>query len=357
MPRIVIIIITVLLSVSTWAQAQPAGDGGTAKPTKAAQREGSSGKAGARRSGTRPGVSGAGKGEEASSIGLSAEVDRARAYYQSGDYDSCKTAYRGLFERMPKKPAGITAEEIEEARIHYAACLFALGDKEGADKQLRLAIEDNPLMAPPDQVVFPQPFRDLFFKAKADFQDEAERQLKQQLEAARAAEQRRERQALEEQRRVNRLEQLAAKETVVHRNRRWVAALPFGVGQFQNGEETLGAIFLTTELALLTATVVAVSRQLSLHSQAGGGTNVDDPDAFNDPIRLAHAVELSAGAGFLALSVIGIIEAQVSFVEEVDLGSRQRVRPPPNRDRRRAAIQPTVGAVPGGATLGFGGAF
>ncbi len=358
MPRLVITIALLLLS-SQLAKAQPSQSNVGSKEsrrTEASQEDSSS----ARRGSSKQSIADAKEEQEresSSELSLDAELERARSYYQSGDYASCKEAYQDLFKHFPKTHEGVTQEEIEEGRVHYAACLFALGDKSGADTQLRSAIEDNPLMGAPDQVVFPQPFRDLFFKAKADFQDEAERELKAQLQAAKEEQQRRERQALEERRRVRRLERLAATETLVHQNRRWVAALPFGAGQFQNGDETLGAVFLTTELALLTASIVSVSRQLSIHSQADGGANVRDPDPFNNQIRTAHAVEIWAGVGFLALSAIGIIEAQLSFVEEVGIGSRRRAQPPSQRVRERASIRPTVGGLPGGASLGFGGVF
>lgn len=283
-------------------------------------------------------------------------MDRARSYYQSGDYDSCVQAYLPLVKKLDEPPEELPAATAEEARVHYAACLFALGDKEAAGHQLRRAIKANPQMGSPDQVVFPEPYRDFFFKVRAEKLDEIERDMREGLERARRQEEERRRQEAAERARVAELERLAGMETTVHRNQRWIAALPFGVGQFQNGDNTLGTIFAVTELGLLTATVVAVSRQLYIHSRAGGGGNVYDPPVFNDALDTAHQVELYAGGLFLLVMTAGIIEAQVSFVDEIPAGTRPR-REAPKPVERSLRVQPGIGFTGNGASLGVTGQF
>jgi hypothetical protein len=306
---------------------------------------------------TEPAVAGSeGGGEESLDIGVTAALERARSYYQAGAYDSCETSYDELFADLESPSEDLPVEALEQARVHYAACLLALGKARQADEQLRAAMRENPLMASPDPVVFPAQVRDLFFKVKADFLEEIRKAQEEQLRLAREEERAREQRALQERLRVEGLERLAAQEVVVHKNHRWIAALPFGVGQFQNGDSALGAVFLVTELALVGATIGAVSRQLSLHSQAGGGGNVIQASAFNDPIRLSHNVELISGAGFLLMAGLGILEAQLNFEEELHLGARPRREPLPPR-RRRGRVEPRVSVGSAGATLGVGGRF
>lgn len=287
-------------------------------------------------------------------LGLIAALERARSFYQSGAYDSCADAYAELFEQLGESSAPASA--LEQARVHYAACLLALGQDQPADQQLREAMKANPLMASPDPVVFPARVRDLFFQVKADFLEEIRKAQEEHLRQAREEERARQERALEEQRRVQRLEELASREVLVRKNHRWVAAIPFGVGQYQNGHNALGSVFLISETLLLGATVVAVSRQLSFHSQAAGGRNVQDPQAFNDAIGAAHKVELWAGGGFLLLAGLGILEAQLNFVEEIGIGSRPR-RTPAAVPQRRSRMEPNLTPRTGGATLGIQGTF
>jgi hypothetical protein len=292
-------------------------------------------------------------------LDTSAALDRARSFYQIGSYDQCAEAYAQLLpDDQPPTPR---AAALEQARTTYAACLLALGKREAADRQLRAAMKQNPLMASPDPIVFPAQVRDLFFQVKSDFLEEVQRAQDEQLREARLQEEAKARRALLERQRVQALERLARQETLIHRNQRWIAALPFGVGQFQNGQNVLGALFLTTEGALLAATIGGAAWQLRIHSDAKGGRDVQDPDAINGTLTLAHNVELWAGAGFFLLAGIGILEAQLNFSEEVSLGTRERVLAPPRVAPKRPLSPttpvPSVAPVQGGAVLGLTGHF
>ncbi len=289
-------------------------------------------------------------------IGVSASLDRARTYYQEGRYDSCAKSYSDLFGGLKNPSREIPAQLLEDARVHHAACLLALGRRDDADKQLRKAMEENPLMASPDPVLFPSAVRDLFFQVKSDFLEEIGKAQEEELKQARRAEQQRQERARQERLRVARLEELASQESLVHSNRRWIAAIPFGVGQFQNGDTALGGLFLTSEVLLLGATIAAVSRQLQVHALADGG-RINDPAAFNDPIEFAHRVELWAGGAFLLMAGIGVLEAQLNFVDEAPLGTRARGAGKPTRQKKASTLEPIVSHVDGGGLVGVGGRF
>lgn len=285
----------------------------------------------------------------------SAAFDRARSYYRAGLFDECVERYQELFQQGEDSLEEVPVETVEQGRLYYSSCLSALGRDEEAEEQMRKAMHENPLMEAPDPIVFPRQVQDLFFKVKADFLDavvkaqEAERLKAEAIAQARAARQRR------EQERVKRLEELAAQETLVARNERWIAAIPFGVGQFQNGDNTLGAVFLASETLLLAATISAVAIQLDTHSQADGGNDLTDATPFNTQGRLAHTVELASGASFLLLAGVGILEAQVNFVPEKRLGTRRR--PIPKSDDTPIQIQPTVTPGPRSTLFGLSGTF
>lgn len=278
-------------------------------------------------------------------IGISAALERARSFYQSGRYDSCASAYGELFERENELTDKLSRDSLEQARVHYAACLLALGNRPDAEQQVRAAIRANPLMAAPDPVVFPAQVRDLFFKVKADFVEEIRKAQEERLRQAQLKDAERLARQRSEQQRVQRLETLAATETLIHRNQRWIAAIPFGVGQFQNGHRALGAVFLVTELGLAGAAVAAASVELSLHSQADGGRRTWEAEKFNRAIATTRAVSLWSGVALVGMAALGILEAQLNFVEEIPAGVRPRPLPPDVAPQPPRQEVPSAGAA------------
>ena len=166
--------------------------------------------------------------------------------------------------------------------------------------------------------------------------------------------------ALAERERVARLERLAAEETVVLKNRRWVASVPFGIGQFQNRDYALGSVFLASEVVLLGTAVTAVAVELSLHSQANGGAGLrksaqGQVDQLNQNIQTAHAISLLATGGLALVVAGGILEANLSFVPEFSGGVRPR--PKVRSDRAVLTLLPAAGPTTGGAEIGVMGRF
>jgi hypothetical protein len=124
---------------------------------------------------------------------------------------------------------------------------------------------------------------------------------------------------------------------------RWLAALPFGVGQFQNGDVGLG-IFFAAGQALLAGTSIATRLMVSsLASQSPAGPRVDIP-ALNARLATAVTVNRIAFAGWAALTVAGVVEAEVSF------GPR-RAAP------REPSIKATAAPLPGGGMVGLRASF
>ena len=112
----------------------------------------------------------------------------------------------------------------------------------------------------PDPLTFPSDVLDLFFDVRTKIRDrlnaaaeasarrEAERRAREETERRRAAE------------RVRLLERLAAEEKTTVRSSRWVASVPFGVGQMQNGDHALGWSLFGVE-ALLVGLVTVPLRE------------------------------------------------------------------------------------------------
>lgn len=283
----------------------------------------------------------------------SAAFERARALFRSGSFEECVESYEQLFSHGADFPEDVTDEMVEEARVYFSACLLALGRSQEAEQQMSAAIDQNRQMSSPDPVIFPSQVLDLFFKVRHRFLEKIQEEQEQEKDRAEAEKKRREELQRKEAERVEELERLAAQEFVVHQNRRWIAWVPFGVGQFQNGDDTLGAVFLATETLLFATTVTAVSIELDTHSQAGGERRDSKP--FNTQLEVAHVVSLAAGAAFLLTSGLGILEAHLNFVPEQRLRERPRRSPPASKGALQ--IAPSLRAGEGEAVLGVVGRF
>lgn len=289
-------------------------------------------------------------------IGVDAALERARSSYQAGRYDDCVKEYSELLEHQDEL-TDIPAASIEQARSYFAACLLANGNQGQADQQLRAALTANPLMASPDPVVFPDQVRDLFFKVKADFLDEIQRVQDEKMAAARLEAEKRAELVRQEQLRVARLEALVATETLVHQNHRWIASVPFGVGQFQNGDDVWGSLFLGSQLLALGTAVFAVSSELGIHSQANGGRNVGTAESYNEPLEQLRAAGVLGSAAFVFLATVGILEAHINFVPERAVGKRPRPLPPEVRRKESVVVTPTVTTGDNSLHVGVTGRF
>lgn len=124
---------------------------------------------------------------------------------------------------------------------------------------------------------------------------------------------------------------------------RWLAAVPFGAGQFQNGDTKLGIFFAASEATLGAATIgtlvaVRVLASRDIGEDPTGATRA----SLNRSMRTLATVNRFAFAGWAALAVAGVIEAQGNFAR---------------KERRRPAIVPVATPIPGGALLAVHGTF
>ncbi len=121
---------------------------------------------------------------------------------------------------------------------------------------------------------------------------------------------------------AERLEQLvdfAATTEVREENSRFVAVLPFGAGQFQNGNNGLGYFFLSAEAVLLAGSILSVAVHTTLDpADYDVGSGEEDrrlaQSAFESDERAWRITYWATTSGFILAALVGIIEAQLSFV-------------------------------------------
>lgn len=163
----------------------------------------------------------------------------------------------------------------------------------------------SPALVPPDQIR-------LFEAVRASLADE--------LEAERLAFLARQREE-EERRRLQASQQIVVEK---RRNSRLVAAVPFGVGQFQNDQPVAGALFLGAE-------VLAVSLSIGFFA-AVEDLRLDNGRFAREDVSRAESMQsaqLISGGTALLLMGVGIVHALATFEEELDV-QRTTVQPTAN---------------------------
>jgi hypothetical protein len=288
-------------------------------------------------------------------LSVEASLARATAFYEAGQYGQCASAFETLLGD-PTQAASLAPRAREQANVYHAACLIALGRTDEADAAFRDVIRENPQMTMPNPIVFPPAVIERFVVVRTTLMEEIRRAEAERATRAREAALQAQRRAEAEKARMIYLERLASQETLVTQNQRWLAWVPFGVGQFQNRQVGLGVVFLTSEVLLLGTALGAVTIELSLNSQAGGGAGLKgDINQLNQNLYTANEVALIATGAFILVAGAGILQANLAFVPEFEGGVRQRKKPP--RAASGVSFMPTAGPVSGGAALGVLGRF
>jgi hypothetical protein len=287
-----------------------------------------------------------------------AELARVVSLVEAAKYDQCAADLERLLDPKGKRPLK-DPTIIETARLYQATCYIGLGKPELADEPLREAIRKNPQMRTPDSLLFPQRVIDRFISVKDSMIVELRAQEQEAIDKARREAAERLRLSNEQWAYTLMLERVAREEVVVVKNRRWIAAVPFGVGQFQNGNNVLGWIFFGTEAALGITALTALNVHTHLQSEVDaakerGASAAPDVNQRLDDWHLA--LELST-YGLLAVAALGIGEAQLSFVPEVRSVRERPLPKMPRPEPAGASIAPRIAGGPGKVELGVFGRF
>ena len=100
---------------------------------------------------------------------------------------------------------------------------------------------------------------------------------------------------------------------VYERHAYYLNFVPFGAGQFQNGERTKGALFGAAELAT-GATSFGIWAYLTAHYRGR-----DIPAAEAGHVRTLQQTEIVTGACFLGLYAWGVVDALLGYEPLVEI--------------------------------------
>lgn len=251
------------------------------------------------------------------------EVDeflRARDRYLNSEFDRAAADLRRLLQGDPSTLQDVSLRA--PVRRLYAACLLAQGREAEASAEIEALLLDDP-DARADAVQFDVAFVRLFNgvrdRLEPRLQQERERRLRERV-AEEAASAERRRRALA----------LLTTETVGVSVPRGLAYVPFGVGQFANGQEGLGTFFLASEVLLLVTTVGTFLAYESLRPTAGSFFNTAEgaPDPGVARSTTLQAVNWVSVGLLVGTMLTGIIEANVAWRPLRSVRQRNRPIPP-----------------------------
>ena len=297
-------------------------------------------------------------------LGSEAALSRSLALYDGGQYEECVVGLEDWLKTVREASPG-HLQQVDQARIYLGACLIASGHTEKADQAFREAIRNNPQMRAPDSLVFPQTVVDRFLHVREQLLTDIRSEERSRIQEAESHAKEQGAKRTRELQVQAKLRAMAQEQTIVEKNRRWLASVPFGVGQFQNGDNATGGVFLAAEVALAGTCITAlvIDEHLANKSREPGIDLVELRAKRLD----AYRVIVASSWGFLGVAAGGIIHAHWRFVPE-RVTKRKRLLPPeleqavdgePQRQRlsREAApSSPSIGVtlLP---SLGFVGTF
>lgn len=209
-----------------------------------------------------------------------------------------------------------------EARQYLGAAYVLAGAEDRARDQFRWLLEDNPDQLRTmelDRRIFIQEVREVFGAVQA------ERVAAADQAAAATDTERARQQALRREALISLLAQAQEHEVVVE-NPELPMFVPFGVGQFVNGDEGLGWTFALSEAFFALGSFATMSAAIYIDDafREMDGRIVAGYDLLLEGLWIANAV---SGLVFLALAVAGIVEARLSWRPTRTVRQRREIAP------------------------------
>ena len=251
-------------------------------------------------------------------------MNRARATFEYGDYPQASKLLAALLEAGRFESMQMRGEAYRLLGLS----LFYQGRKGEAYKAfleylyINPDAELDPFYVPPAAVAF---FEQVKKEAEPRLaplraQKRAELEAQKRL-AAEEAERRRQRELEEERKRLAQISPSIERRVVQHEF--WVTMMPFGIGQFQNGDRKLGIFFATSQLVAGAASAGSALLIEQLRDNATG--RFDNGGSGVTQYRAAQRLNIVkwVGAGlFYALWSGGAIHAAIHFKPEEQLPDR-----------------------------------
>jgi hypothetical protein len=230
------------------------------------------------------------------------QFEQGREAFRAGQYAKA----RGLFNDLvyPPPPKIASAQELLEVYIDLGVSRFETGDAPGAKREFEQALRIDPafrmdpmIVSDPDAIrVFNETRLDIAgaLKAEADAKKRADLLLLRQSMVG------------------------------IENHVRYLNFVPFGAGQYQNGDTAKGLFFSITEGAMLATSVGIYGYLISTYGIRS--THVPLSDGSN--VRFLQQVEIGSGALFIGLAIYGIVDATRHYKPTVRTDIDESLLPP-----------------------------
>ncbi len=249
------------------------------------------------------------------------DLKRARDRYEFGAYADAAGAVREILARRKD----LSEADVVEAYRILGLSEFQLGDRGAARSAFVSLLSIDPDYAL-DPFLVPPPIVEFFDRVKKENEEHLRplRERKRQLrEQERLAEEARRRLLAEEQARSGPPTRVVRVQDRIYLFN-W---LPFGAGQFQNGDTARGTVIATAEVVIGLANIAAIlvhnqisddrTRRCSLQDT----TNCSRPPISDSDRRLLQRIDTVkyATAGlFWAVYAYGVVDAHLGYVPRVE---------------------------------------
>lgn len=265
------------------------------------------------------------------------DFQHARSAYESQDHRVAVQRFEELIGG--DVPRLSTRALILESRKYLGASYLFLSRREDAEHQFELLLRDD-AQYELDPVAFPAEVLQVFTEVRTRVQAEIARSDAARREREEAARRAAADRLLLERGRMDRLITLATETQVEVQHQRWIAWMPFGAGQFQNGHDALGLTFLVSESLLLAASATTFIWHATLPESSQ--LTVDSRENARRLEQTLTTLNYVSLASFLGIAVIGVIDAHVRYVPAV---SETRHRELPEDLRHDLQINIGLGTV------------
>ena len=244
------------------------------------------------------------------------DFEKGRNVYLAREYREAEARFRAMLDARTGSLR--TPSLRDDGHTYLGATLLALGRKDEALEQFKEVLLHNSEYQP-DPLTFPTDVLDAFSDARKKYKSEILAEKERKAREERERKEREEREKERQRRYLAAIEAQASEEIVTDRRNRWLAFVPFGVGQFQNGHKTLGFVFLGAEAALVAGTIVTFAINRFAYVDRERERNAQNDFAaqqYQDRMNATAWTNYFLWGALGATAIAGVIQANVAFVPE-----------------------------------------
>ncbi len=275
------------------------------------------------------------------------DLERARQTFRAGDFQTAAPLLNFLLYPTPRLAR---SDDLLEAHVLLGACAFETGDRGIARREFEQA-----LYLAADSSLDPSLFSADAVRFFEDIRTALDERKRRNAEKRALAEER--------ERLLRYRESLVVYEVRPF----YVNFVPFGAGQFQNGETTKGLLFATAQAITFAA---SAGIWTYLVSQYGYNGRIPPEDA--EQVRLLQQIQIGTGAAFWAIYSGGVVDSLLHYKPRAQVEGDDSLLPEDLREINSKAKSKSTknkkqepgprswfgpSPTPGGLVLGLGGEF